>query len=543
MEFSSFQRMPVAPMLYFNTSAGDQAAMARDDPQRKTETRLCEKRSQTAHGMQSEEETNDASTEEAGSKSKSAGDQAAMAGDDPQRKTETRLCEKRSQTAHGMQSEEETNNASTEEPGSKSKSTGNQATMAGDDPPCKTETRLCEKRSQTGHGMQSEEETNDVSTEEPSSKSKVVQACLGAGERVSRLEIAEQANKRLVTHMENTCTRHQTPEAGKPGCGLGYLVPFIKEHYADENKRYNQLPTRLIGDQTISLGRYGYRLIDGLECADESPAQHLRTLALGRIVLYLRQACTLFNKVSTNKAEVLELKEYCQLYFNFYCLFFPSYVNVTTWTIAYAIPHHALKIYDKYRIGYGIISLQAKEAKHSGIKSDLALSNRSNKTDATGKWWQVMRANYIRSFYLPEHQPMPSCYSSHFKSRVPPHCNLEYYCSCGRKKEDNIDCCANCLESMEIVLCAQNKELSSKVLDILKPVKCSICKNQFADEVTLASHLASHGSQTQIKAVSKAPKDMKVDELKTELRARRLCTTGNKDILVRRLEGAIADEH
>ena len=50
--------------------------------------------------------------------------------------------------------------------------------MAGDDPPRKMETRLCEKRSQTAHGMQSEEETNDASTEEPSSKSKVVQACL-----------------------------------------------------------------------------------------------------------------------------------------------------------------------------------------------------------------------------------------------------------------------------------------------------------------------------------------------------------------------------
>ena len=49
--------------------------------------------------------------------------------------------------------------------------------------------------------------------------------------------------------------------------------------------------------------------------------------------------------------------------------------------------------------------------------------------------------------------------------------------------------------------------------------------------------------QPQIRAVNKAPKDMTVDELKTELRARRLCTTGNKDILVRRLEGAIADEH
>lgn len=138
---------------------------------------------------------------------------------------------------------------------------------------------------------------------------------------------------------------------------------------------------------------------------------------------------------------------------------------------------------------------------------------------------------------------MPSCYSSHFKSCVPPHCNLECYCSCGRKKEDNIDCRVNCLESLEVVLCTQNKQLSPKILNILKPVRCSVCKNQFADEVTLASHLASHGSQPQIRAVYKAPKDMKVDELRTELCVRRLCTTANKDILVRRLEGAIADEH
>lgn len=50
--------------------------------------------------------------------------------------------------------------------------------MVGDDPPRKTETRLCEKRSQTGHCMQSEEETNDASTREPGSKSKVMQAYL-----------------------------------------------------------------------------------------------------------------------------------------------------------------------------------------------------------------------------------------------------------------------------------------------------------------------------------------------------------------------------
>ena len=96
---------------------------------------------------------------------------------------------------------------------------------------------------------------------------------------------------------------------------------------------------------------------------------------------------------------------------------------------------------------------------------------------------------------------------------------------------------------MEVVLCAKNKQLSPKVLDILKAVKCSVCKNLFADEAALTSHLASRGSQTQIRAVNKAPNNMEVDELKTKLRATRLCTESNKDIPVRRVEGAIADEH
>lgn len=82
---------------------------------------------------------------------------------------------------------------------------------------------------------------------------------------------------------------------------------------------------------------------------------------------------------------------------------------------------------------------------------------------------------------------MPSLFSSHFKSRVPPHCKLGGYCSCGRKKDDYVDCCSNCLESMEVVICAKKKELSPNVFNILESVKCSTCSSQFADEATLAN--------------------------------------------------------
>ena len=63
----------------------------------------------------------------------------------------------------------------------------------------------------------------------------------------------------------------------------------------------------------------------------------MRTLALEKIVEYLRNAGGLFNKIHVSSpGEICQLEEFCQLYFNLLSLFFPSSVNVTVWTIAYA---------------------------------------------------------------------------------------------------------------------------------------------------------------------------------------------------------------
>lgn len=71
--------------------------------------------------------------------------------------------------------------------------------------------------------------------------------------------------------------------------------------------------------------------------------------------------------------------------FNLMSLFFSSSVNVTTWTVGYAIPYHANLLFKNYKVGYGIVSLQAKVAKHSGVKEDLTLTNRSNVNNIIGK--------------------------------------------------------------------------------------------------------------------------------------------------------------
>ena len=118
---------------------------------------------------------------------------------------------------------------------------------------------------------------------------------------------------------------------------------------------------------------------------------------------YLRNSGGLFNRTETNSAQVAELKEASEMCFNFIALFFSSSINVTILTVGYTIPYHAQLLLEKYKVGYGIISLQTKETKHSGINEDLTSTLKIN-----CKWWQVMRSNYVRSFYLPEHQPMPS---------------------------------------------------------------------------------------------------------------------------------------
>lgn len=182
------------------------------------------------------------------------------------------------------------------------------------------------------------------------------------------------------------------------------------------------------------------------------------------------------------------LQEYCQLYFNIFALFFPHSINVTVWTMGYAILYHTNLLYRQYKVGYGIMSLQAKEAKHAGLKDEVKLTNRSTSCSTSGKWWQVMRSNYVRTFYLPEHQPTPSSYNSHYKSCVPPHYGMSTSCDCGRTKFAEEMSCLTCNESTVVTECARTERLTSEAVAILKPVFCEICNMRFADISRIKAH-------------------------------------------------------
>ena len=99
----------------------------------------------------------------------------------------------------------------------------------------------------------------------------------------------------------------------------------------------------------------------------------------------LRVAGTLVNKVHANTIEIEQLKDSLVTYFNHFALFFPSAVNITVRTMVYAKLFHASLLYNRYKVSLGILSLQAKESKHTCLKNYLALTNRSRSTGSLGK--------------------------------------------------------------------------------------------------------------------------------------------------------------
>lgn len=64
-------------------------------------------------------------------------------------------------------------------------------------------------------------------------------------------------------------------------------------------------------------------------------------------------------------------------------------------------------LFNQYKVGYGIVSLQAKETKHSGVKEDLTLTNRSNVSSGIGKWWKSCEVTMCVPFIYQNISPCP----------------------------------------------------------------------------------------------------------------------------------------
>ena len=367
---------------------------------------------------------------------------------------------------------------------------------------------------------------NEEKTSHKDQGSDKINIAEGTGERSCQVNLVISACSDFSDALSKV--KNSSQKYSQAGCGLPFIANLIKDHYSDEKERHKSLSIRLIGEQAVQLARYSYRLLDSLAMENESEQERVKRLALCKISQLLRDAATLFNKVHVTSAEVSQLKEICQIYFNIYALFLPESLNITVWTLGYALPYHADLLYKEFKIGYGIISLQAKESKHAAVKYDLTLSNRSRSEGINGKWFQVMRANYVRAFYLPEHHPLPSMYVSHFTSRIPPNAENDV-CLCSRPTnfEDSCETCV--LAENLIVRPAIEGKLTAEVVSILKPIVCPSCSTRFSDVASLEVHGNIHKKSVPARLNNPIHvRSLKLEQLKAELRKYKLSLSGNK---------------
>lgn len=149
----------------------------------------------------------------------------------------------------------------------------------------------------------------------------------------------------------------------------------------------------------------------------------------------------------------------------------------------------------------------------------------------------------MRAFYLPEHNPMPSTYMSHYDSRMPSQVKCVECCDCGRMKSDpHEELCNFCMQCTDVLRCASEQKLIHEVESVLVPVVCSTCGNRFPDKLYHINHVKSVHSTSDKLLSGVNVKSLTLPQLREELKKRGLSTTGTKQILARRLEGRMASE-
>ena len=187
--------------------------------------------------------------------------------------------------------------------------------------------------------------------------------------------------------------------------------------------------------------------------------------------------------------------------------------------------------------------MQGKESKHSSLKQELKCgTNRSNLEDS-GKWNQIMRSSYVRNFYLPYHFPVSASYHSHYRPRKASQEDGES-CMCSRNLLPQQELCETCIDAIPLMECVQSGQLSDEILMLLKPIACRECNERFTDFLASDKHIQNvHRKKVNLVPSQKiVPVKMKVSQLKAILKERGKSTSGNKDELCRRLEGALCKE-
>ena len=173
------------------------------------------------------------------------------------------------------------------------------------------------------------------------------------------------------------------------------------------------------------------------ENPNEKPLDHIKRIAFTIVGTEIRNATSLFSRVEVTQADIHELKSRCTSYFNAYYLFVRD-ITPTIWTVAHAIPYHTQLIFDKFKLGLGMNTMQGREAKHISIRSFAKHSSLTN------RWDLVFHHEFVSLIRMREHDPLSDNYKCTDVKYIPEQISTPEFCFCGLPKITTDDNCMFC---------------------------------------------------------------------------------------------------
>ena len=165
----------------------------------------------------------------------------------------------------------------------------------------------------------------------------------------------------------------------------------------------------------------------------------MKLICIVFIAIKLRDCASRFSMYHITPTVVQELQQMSHDYFTAVVLFIDK-VSCTVWSIDHLVPVHTQWMFDKYRTGLGINTMQGREAKHVQIAS---YAKNSLFKDC---WHQVFRHDYISKLWLPIHQPSLLTYHQTKESLIPRRVTTDpqHRCNCGFHKPRCNEKCYYC---------------------------------------------------------------------------------------------------
>ncbi len=171
----------------------------------------------------------------------------------------------------------------------------------------------------------------------------------------------------------------------------------LKKQVAKQLSEKPDIPVsvRLTGEESKSLCEHSVEIIRPLLTGDDKA--DFIPIVLIYIATMLGRITSLILRMNVNEDDLANLKTACLAYHRAHVLFLTP--NLTSWTVGFVAPYHAVDLFRRFGLGLGINTMQGRESKHQQIKRYLAHSPPST---ASTRWQTVTKHEFAEQILLPD---------------------------------------------------------------------------------------------------------------------------------------------